>query len=78
MQSAEAVLANAEGSIIICSACTPPRPMVIKSVATSLRGTTQTITFECVACGETLQTSARPSPSDPVRTDAFRREPSAR
>jgi len=78
MQSAEAVLANAEASIMICEACTPPRPMVIKSVATSLRGTSQTITFECAACGEALQTRAPPSPSGPVRTDAFKREPSAR
>ena len=78
MHSAQAILANSEAPIMVCPVCKPERPMVIKSVTTSFRGKSQTITFECAACGADLQTSAPPSPADPARTDSFKQDRSPR
>jgi uncharacterized Zn finger protein len=78
MQSTQAILVNASASIMMCPLCVPRRPMVIKSVATSLRGKSQTVTFECAQCGATLKTNEPVSPVDPAQSDFFKQDPTSR
>jgi hypothetical protein len=40
--------------IMSCPICYPPRPMVIKTIKSSLRGKAQTVVLECAACGATV------------------------
>lgn len=78
MRSAQPIFVNADASIMMCPVCMPRRPMVIGSVATSLRGTSQTITFECAECGATLKTVEPASPAEPAGPRAFKPDRSPR